>query len=439
MIRGIIRCFLDFNMNLFLFSLAFLCRFPLRKNRWWILLSGGILFAFGPTFYRSLAGHSLYSSPAFMLGWYSVSYLVFCGLLLVIYYHSFHISVKELLLILCSSYLIQNLIYNFYLVVRRSLPGVDATVMNGANAAGTLLVTVLIFWINRKQLIKFDIGKIRTAVVWVVCIGVILLVTVISQWTGVYVTDVQTGRTALSLYAGISAVLLLFILITVFSNSWLNHENELISELLKKGEKQYRISQDNVNYINEKVHDLKHQITAIKQIALQGDHSPEMRQKVEDLEKIAQVYDKTILTGNNVLDALLTEELQLCKRNSIQLSFVINGEDLDFLEPVDLYVLFGNAFDNAVESVLKIEDESKRIISIHAGKKDRLVRIEFENPYVGKIVFHDGVPSTNKQGENYHGFGIKSIRYIVQKYNGNLAISTENQMFKLSVLFPLKI
>lgn len=250
--------------------------------------------------------------------------------------------------------------------------------------------------------------------------------------------DENTIRIALCLYAGISAVLLLFILIDEFNNSWLLHENAIITELFKTAEKQYKISRENIEYINEKVHDLKHQIAALKQIAAQSSQGAEIQEKCIELEKVAQVYDDTILTGNNVLDALLTEKERLCRKNKIQLSFIINGADLNFIEPVDLYVLFGNALDNAFESVQKMEDDSKRLISIFVGQKGKLARIEFENPYTGDLIFHDGVPRTSKQEESFHGFGIKSIKYIVQKYGGNVAISVENSRFCLSILIPIK-
>nr|MDE7375732.1 GHKL domain-containing protein [Muribaculaceae bacterium] len=73
------------------------------------------------------------------------------------------------------------------------------------------------------------------------------------------------------------------------------------------------------------------------------------------------------------------------------------------------------ALDNAIESVLKIEDVEKRIISIVVEKRGKLVNISIENYYIGNLVFHNGIPHTSKQEESRHGFGIKSIKYIATK------------------------
>jgi len=437
-LRKIIGFFLNFNVGIFLFSIVFLCQFKVRKNGWWILLAGGAVFLGLPQIYRLITQNSFYSSFFFMIGWYSVSYLVLLSFLFLIYYFSFNISAKELLLVLCCSYLLQNIVYNFYQIMARAVPDANPLVRSSINLAAILGVSAAVYVVRKREIIKFDLKRIKSGVIWFFSISLIILLTVISQWASVPTEDENTLRIVIALYAGISAILLLLILISVFSNSWLLHENAVINELFKKAEKQYAISRENVEYINEKVHDLKHQIAALKQIAIQSNQGAEIREKFVELEKVAQVYDDTILTGNNVLDALLTEEEHLCRKNNIQLSFVINGTDLNFIEPIDLYVMFGNALDNAIESVLKIEDDSKRLISISAGQKGKLVRIEFENLYDGRLVFHNGVPRTSKQEESFHGFGIKSIKYIVQKYGGNVAISAENNRFCLSILIPIK-
>ena len=51
-----------------------------------------------------------------------------------------------------------------------------------------------------------------------------------------------------------------------------------------------------------------------------------------------------------------------------------------------------------------------------------------------KIILKDGLPLTTKNDHNSHGYGMKSIRYIVEKYNGNLIIDCNNNIFVLSIL-----
>ena len=223
----------------------------------------------------------------------------------------------------------------------------------------------------------------------------------------------------------------------VFNNTRLKYDNIVIVELLKKTEKQIQISQENVDYINWRIHDIKHQIAAIK-VLIENNQKSEVHEKILELEKLTKLYDDMVLTGNTILDSLLAEQKLLCDKNQIQLDYMIDGTILDFIEAVDLYVMFGNAIENAIESVLKIKDVSKRIISIMVSKKDKLVYFSIQNPYNGTIEIFDGIPKTNKKDKEQHGFGIKSIKYIAQKYGGNITISAENGHFYLSILIPEK-
>lgn len=113
-----------------------------------------------------------------------------------------------------------------------------------------------------------------------------------------------------------------------------------------------------------------------------------------------------------------------------------DGKLLGFMKYSDIYALFGNALDNAIESVVKIEDKSKRLIGLKIFEKSGQALIHIENYCEDLPQFHDGLPKTRKSGEG-HGFGMKSIRYIVKKYGGNLTISSAAKTFSLDILLPL--
>ena len=81
------------------------------------------------------------------------------------------------------------------------------------------------------------------------------------------------------------------------------------------------------------------------------------------------IYDNIYQTGNDALDLVLTEKSLLCDEYNIKLSSMIDGAALDFMNTTDVYALFGNLLDNAIESVMKEPDEEKRIISVQMAKK----------------------------------------------------------------------
>jgi hypothetical protein len=212
----------------------------------------------------------------------------------------------------------------------------------------------------------------------------------------------------------------------------LEQELDTTKRLLHLEKEQYSINKENIDLINMKCHDLKHQI---RQIAGSASLSPKT---IEDIENTVSIYDSNVKTGNEPLDLILTEKSLICKRNNIQLTCVVDGSKLSFMASEDLYSLFGNAIDNAIEAVRGIEQE-KRIIGLNVREAHRFITINIHNYYDGTISFsEDGVPKTTKAEKDYHGFGIKSIRYIAQKYDGDIAIEAKNNVFNLNVLIPEK-
>jgi sensor histidine kinase regulating citrate/malate metabolism len=104
------------------------------------------------------------------------------------------------------------------------------------------------------------------------------------------------------------------------------------------------------------------------------------------------------------------------------------------MSETDVYSLFGNIFDNAIEAVSKL-DEKERSIGFSIKRSGNFVAINIYNGYAGQISFANGLPITDKKNKNYHGFGIKSVRYVVDKYGGEMQINAQDGVFDLTLLF----
>ena len=200
-----------------------------------------------------------------------------------------------------------------------------------------------------------------------------------------------------------------------------------------KEKEQYLISKENIEIINIKCHDMKHQIRKIKN----NEHVDDSI--IKELEEAVAIYDSIAKTGNKALDVILTEKALYCSKNDIILTYVADGAKLSFMAESDIYSLFGNALDNAIESVLKIKETEKRIIELTIHQINEFVTISIKNSYSGVINFNEnGIPITTKMDTAYHGYGVKSISLIADKYDGNVSFNTKNEIFNLSILLPLK-
>lgn len=195
---------------------------------------------------------------------------------------------------------------------------------------------------------------------------------------------------------------------------------------------QYEMSKESIDIINRKCHDLKHQVAALKHI-----HDPNRREEVIDsLQSAVMIYDAALETGNEILDTVLTEKSLICTRHEIALSCIADGGRLAFMDPVDLYTLVGNALDNAIEAVLPLP-AAERLIRLRVQEKAGLVFLQIENPYAGALELRNGLPLTHKEDKQNHGFGLKSIRDVGEKYQGILNLKTESGLFVLRLSFPL--
>ena len=100
--------------------------------------------------------------------------------------------------------------------------------------------------------------------------------------------------------------------------------------------------------------------------------------------------------------------------------------------------IFGNALDNAIECERKIPDKEKRLIHVTVSQQKNFLILRFENYFEGQLDYNEGKLVTTKKEKEFHGYGIKSIRYTVSKYEGALSIDTKDNWFDLKILIPMK-
>ena len=213
-------------------------------------------------------------------------------------------------------------------------------------------------------------------------------------------------------------------------------EQELLMQkrLWTEHEKQMERARHDAELISMKYHDLKYFMDIIREEKNVGKRELVFR----DMEKTLNGFVSQIHTDNEILDTVLTEKAILCEKNNIKISCVADGKLLDKINAVDLYVLFGNAIDNAIEAVINFENEEKKIITIAVFKVHSMVKIQIENYYESRLIFEDNLPVTIKKDKENHGFGLKSIQSIAEKYDGYVTTEQEDNIFTLHILLPLE-
>ena len=109
-----------------------------------------------------------------------------------------------------------------------------------------------------------------------------------------------------------------------------------------------------------------------------------------------------------------------------------------FLHPIDLYTIFGNAMDNAIECVKNLQKQEKRQIDVLIHRQHQFLIVQIMNPVEEELEFEDNLPVTTKHDKAYHGYGLRSIKNSVKKYNGVFQVKIKDGCFCLKILFPIK-
>ena len=237
----------------------------------------------------------------------------------------------------------------------------------------------------------------------------------------------------LRVFAVISCVFAIIIQVRTREKSELEETNELLDHLLYVEAKRHELTKENIEIINIKCHDLKKQINTLKRIV--GEE--EKAESIAEIEKAVMIYDTSAKTGNEGLDVVLTEKGLICESENIRFTYMADGSKLSMMKTGDIYTLFSNALDNAIASVRKLPEE-KRVISLRVDEVGEMLRISMFNYFEGELQFADGLPKSTSGDEQFHGFGLKSMRYIAKKYGGTFNVSAENNIFEIVVLIPEK-
>lgn len=242
--------------------------------------------------------------------------------------------------------------------------------------------------------------------------------------------------TSLILLRVVHAVLCAFVLFAEYEILYarrMHDEKAETERLLAERDRQYRMSRENIEAINIKCHDIRHQIRHL------ADHGQAVDKNVlKDIAREVNVYDSVVETGNEALDTILTEKSLACSSEGIVLSCIADGAALDFMTPSDIYSFFGNALDNAIEATRGVDDPEHRNISLSVARRAGMVAVSVENFFATEPQFKDGIPQTVKADKANHGFGVRSMQCIVERNGGTLHMGCRDGVFYVNALLPAK-
>ena len=207
-----------------------------------------------------------------------------------------------------------------------------------------------------------------------------------------------------------------------------------IRHVLSSQYEQFRYYQESEEMLHMMQHDLKHQIEGLR-----GETNEQ--KKEEWLDMIENELDKWWLpqrTGNSVFDTILSAKLRRARQLDVRITCVADGALLNCLHVADICTIFGNALDNALESVVMIPDPEKRLIHVSVSAQKNFIFINISNTLGTPLIESENILLTTKRDKKNHGYGIKGIKYVVGKYGGHVSYKADEGWFRLNILIPMK-
>ena len=439
LILGTMECCL---FTSFLFSKVL----PKRQHflfRLWMMFFLEMVLAFPLLLFRNKVSFYLKSSANstllnFGMSFNAVTELILYLLLLTLFFWVCHsITFQNALYCSVCAYLTQDLAYTLFAFI---LPEASHRGSRSIKPE-TLWIEILIFLFCNAVVYQLfilpvisrleQLAEIRYPLIYM--IFVLMIGRILGTQSSIHLTasDMESFRISL-LYDLLLTFSALAAQVLIFKQVHYKQRLVLERKLRLLEYRNFDAYRNSVQILRKRSHDMKHIIAALQQDQRAGNQ----KELLQELQNTINRYDASLNTGNASLDTLLTHAGDQCQQQEILWTCMADGKSLEFVDPFDLYIMIGNALDNAIECLCQVSEKEKRFLSINIRKKNSLILFSIRNycPQIPQMIH--GLPVTTKKEKLEHGYGMKSIQEIVQKYNGQMQVRFENHTFILDVLLP---
>lgn len=294
------------------------------------------------------------------------------------------------------------------------------------------IAKALLFVITRGMLKLKGVNRYSFSFTECMVISIIFVITMLIG-LGIFQIDINAGissETPITIWIGIGLIainVLTYILMKRISEKNIEKteliidkmQNELYRTQFEESEKKY----DEMNKIR---HDMKNHLQCISSL-LDDKEYDKADSYVTDIIKNKLNFEfKQINTGNRVVDAIANTKLTQCKNENILTT--VNAGPIEIqIDDVDMCSLLGNIFDNAIEACRKVD--KKKELYFEINQKKGYINIIMKNSVQNSVIENNPEFETTKKNKNVHGYGIKSVKSIVEKYNGMMELFEQDGFF----------
>ncbi|MDE6983631.1 MAG: GHKL domain-containing protein, partial [Lachnospiraceae bacterium] len=180
-------------------------------------------------------------------------------------------------------------------------------------------------------------------------------------------------------------------------------------------------------------HDYRNHIQVLKSYADMGALD-DIRRYLDELGNDLNTVDMALKTGNKMTDVILNSKISLAKSKDIAVTADAHVAVALTTAEIDLCIIIGNLFDNAIEASMALPKE-QRMIRVYMDMKNTQLYMSFTNFTAVKKQRKENGRFLTSKGQG-HGYGLVRIDTIVERYQGYISRNSEDGAFTTEILLP---
>lgn len=231
-----------------------------------------------------------------------------------------------------------------------------------------------------------------------------------------------------------SDILILWVNIRINERNAENHRIKVQLEQEKADARYYKLE----NEKNESLEILRHDMNNHLNTMLDMETNSDLKDYITSIMEQYNIKKRTTFSNNNVLNGLISEYSSKCYTENIEFVVDIRPGTIDDIAATDIVALFGNILSNAYEAAKRCEENSEKYIELVVKRKHETTLIKCVNSCaVPPKIIGGNFISIKKNSDRKHGYGMKSIDKIVNKYHGSHIEQFDENEFKISILLMI--
>lgn len=271
--------------------------------------------------------------------------------------------------------------------------------------------------------------------VWVTQIKIALFVITITFFE-IWIMTVYTSQTIYS-NGGVTLIIMMtgFLFINLFLAYILNQVSEAYRykyelSLSERLNEMYLSNYMEISHKYEEskaiIHDIKKHISVAEK--MKDDNEAQTEYLSEVYERMNDLFN-FFHCSNKILSIILSQKISYAKSKGIKVNVSVEDVSMDFIKDFDITAIFANLWDNAIEACDKINED--KYITMDISRHNNFLLINIENSFNGVIIKDKDTFTSTKP--DHDGVGLKSVRLVVEKYDGVFMTSYNAVTFRAEI------